>query len=250
MNDNKLDAEFDAVAGWTADAVDRLGPSSAIPAGCRGSASPSALAWLAESCALTPGTTLLDVGAGVGGPAAWANLRYGVRPILLDPMPGACRAASRLFDLPVVAADGLAIPLRTATIHAVWCLGVLCTVDDKRRLLTELHRVLKPSGHLGLLVLVAARTDLDPVPEGNSFPLQAELTGVLEDAGFDLVEQIGDPGNTPATWAQRADEVDRLIAAEHRDDKAFQESEEQGRRMSHLLSTGQVTTQLVHTTRR
>ncbi len=250
MTDTKMDSEFDDVAGWTAEAVERLGPAYAIPAGCRGSASPSALAWLAESCTLTPGTTLLDLGAGVGGPGAWAQLRYGVRPILIDPMPGACRAAKQLFGLPLVAADGLSIPLRTASIDAVWCLGVLCTVDDKQRLLSEVHRILRPGGDLGLLVLVAATTDLDPVPSGNSFPSQAELTGVLDRTGFELVAQIDDPGNPPANWTRRADKVDRLIAEEHRDDKAFQESEEQGRRMSHLLSTGQVTTQLVHATRR
>ncbi|MGC4938212.1 class I SAM-dependent methyltransferase [Kribbella sp. DT2] len=250
MTNNKMDAEFDDVAGWTAAAVDRLGAEYAIPAACRGSASPSALAWLAESCGLSPGTTLLDLGAGVGGPAAWAHLRYGVRPILVDPMPGACRSAAHLFGLPVVAADGLSVPLRTASIDAAWCLGVLCTVTDKRALLDELHRMVRPGGHLGLLVLVAETTDLDPVPEGNAFPVQAELTAVLDHAGFELVEQIDDPGNTPATWTRRTDEVDRLIREEHADDKAYQESEEQGRRMNHLLSTGQVSTQLVHALRR
>jgi hypothetical protein len=38
-------AEFDDVAGWTADAVEQLGRRHAIPAACRGSASPAALAW-------------------------------------------------------------------------------------------------------------------------------------------------------------------------------------------------------------
>jgi hypothetical protein len=41
-------AEFDDVAGWTADAVRRLGDRYAIPAACRGSSSPTALAWLAR----------------------------------------------------------------------------------------------------------------------------------------------------------------------------------------------------------
>lgn len=77
-------AEFDDVAGWTADAVEELGLRYAIPAACRGSASPAALAWLAEACELTAGTRLLDVGAGAGGPAAWAAERFGVRPVLLE----------------------------------------------------------------------------------------------------------------------------------------------------------------------
>jgi hypothetical protein len=45
-------AEFDDVAGWTADAVEQLGIRHAIPAACRGSSSPAGLAWLAEACEL------------------------------------------------------------------------------------------------------------------------------------------------------------------------------------------------------
>ncbi|HSU11392.1 MAG TPA: hypothetical protein VLK57_19495, partial [Pseudonocardia sp.] len=41
--------EFDLLASWTEDAVRELGPEYAIPAGCRGSGSPSDLAWLAEA---------------------------------------------------------------------------------------------------------------------------------------------------------------------------------------------------------
>ncbi|MCT9933918.1 hypothetical protein N5079_27270 [Planotetraspora sp. A-T 1434] len=106
-------AEFDDVAGWTADAVEHLGERHAIPATCRGSAIPAALARLAEACELSPGIRLLDVGAGAGGPAAWVAERFGVRPILVEPMPAAGRAAARLFGLPVIAADGRRIPLRT-----------------------------------------------------------------------------------------------------------------------------------------
>jgi SAM-dependent methyltransferase len=142
-------AEFDAVAGWTADAVEQLGERHAIPAACRGSASPAALAWLAEACELSSGTRLLDVGAGAGGPAAWAAERFGVRPILLEPMPAAGRAAARLFGLPMIAADGRRIPLRTGSADAAWCLGMLCTVQEKATVLSEIHRVLKPGASLG-----------------------------------------------------------------------------------------------------
>ncbi|CNF53505.1 methyltransferase family protein [Mycobacterium tuberculosis] len=107
-----MTAEFDDVARWTADAVELLGERHAIPAACRGSADPAALAWLGEACELAAGTTLLDVGAGAGGPAAWAAERFGVRPVLLERMPAACRAAARLFGLPVRA------PLPAARLRA------------------------------------------------------------------------------------------------------------------------------------
>ncbi|MBE1612294.1 hypothetical protein [Actinopolymorpha pittospori] len=38
-------AEFDDVAGWTADVIEQLGRQHAIPATCRGSASPAARRW-------------------------------------------------------------------------------------------------------------------------------------------------------------------------------------------------------------
>jgi SAM-dependent methyltransferase len=240
-----MEAEFDLAAGWTLEAVEELGADHAIPAGCRGSASPSALAWLAEALELTAGTALLDLGAGLGGPAAWAGRRYGVRPIPVDPMEGACRAAARLFGLPAIRADGLSVPLRTASISTAWCLGVLCTVQDKFALLTELHRVLKPSGRLGLLVLVARTAELDDVPEGNSFPTQAELVAVLDEAGFAIEEQVDDPGDTPASWTRRTERVDALVRERHRREKAYRQEQEQQERLGRLLSTGQVSSQLL-----
>ncbi|GAC1345900.1 MAG: hypothetical protein NVSMB29_20240 [Candidatus Dormibacteria bacterium] len=54
--------------------------------------------WLLDRLQLEPGQTFLDVGAGVGGPAAFARRERGVRPLLTDPELGACRAARSLFN--------------------------------------------------------------------------------------------------------------------------------------------------------
>jgi len=88
-----MDAEFDLVAEWTRQAVRELGDDHALPAACQGSASPVALDWLAHACGLGPGTRLLDVGGGTGGPAAYAIREFRARPLVVDPMPGACRTA-------------------------------------------------------------------------------------------------------------------------------------------------------------
>ncbi|MEU5876448.1 class I SAM-dependent methyltransferase [Spirillospora sp. NPDC047279] len=243
-------AEFDAVAGWTADAVEQLGERHAIPAACRGSASPAALAWLAEACELAPGTRLLDVGAGAGGPAAWAAKRFGVRPILLEPMPAACRAASRMFGLPVILADGARIPLRDGTIDAAWCLGVLDTVRDKAALLREIHRVLAPGASLGLLVVVARDARVPAGPEGNLFPTQHDLVRLLAGTGFDLIEQIERPGDVPLSWTRRAEQVAAVVAARHRADRAYALAAHQSESFTRLFGSGQISMQLIHAVKR
>ncbi|GAB2841630.1 hypothetical protein GCM10022221_46090 [Actinocorallia aurea] len=245
-----MEAEFDDVAGWTADAVAQLGEHYAIPAACRGSANPAALAWLAEACELSPGTVLLDVGAGAGGPAAWAARRFGVRPILVEPMPAACRAASRLFGLPVINADGRDMPLPPESIDAAWCLGVLDTVQDKTALLREIHRVLKPGASLGLLVVVARDPWISPVPEGNHFPTQAELAAVLGRTGFELVEQTERPGDVPLSWSRRAERVAAVVALRHRAERAYALAADQSASFTRLFASGQASMQLIHAVRR
>src|SRR5690242_8447542 len=165
-----MEAEFDTVAEWTAQVAAELGPHYHLPAGCRGSGSPAALDWLIERMELAPGATLLDSGAGVGGPAAYAVRSGAVRPVLVEPETGACRASRKLFGFPVVCALGSALPMRDASFDAAWSLGVLCSTPDQLALLTELRRVVRPGGRIGLLVFVAHR-DIPPnTLEGNHFP--------------------------------------------------------------------------------
>jgi SAM-dependent methyltransferase len=243
-----MEAEFDAVASWTRDAVAVLGPDHAIPAGCRGTASPAALAWLGEACELAAGSRLLDAGAGVGGPAAFAAERFGVRPLLVDPMPEACRAAAALFGLPAVVGSGQRLPVATGSVDAVWCLGVLCTTEDKAALLAELRRVLPAGASAGMFVLVAARGEVADPPQGNAFPAATELAGLLDGAGFDLVEQVdaGEFADAPRSWQERIDRVERVIADAHGDDQRFRQAAEQQDRMGQLLASGTITGRLLH----
>lgn len=247
--DSAMEAEFDVLARWTQEAVQRLGPEHAIPAGCRGSGSPAALAWLGEACELADGARLLDVGGGVGGPAAYAAERFGVRPVLLEPMVGACRAATRLFGLPAVAAAGTALPIATGSVDAVWCLGVLCTTTEKAAVLGELRRVLPRGGPLGLLVFLA-RTSGEPpgAPQGNDFPTDAQLASQLDDAGFDLKQQVdaADFADAPLSWSERIDNVERAIAELHGDDARFATARDQEDRMGWLLAEGHVRGRLLH----
>lgn len=249
MGEEELAVEFGTVASWTADAVDELGPEYAIVAGCRGSGDPALLHWLARACRIGPGTSFVDVGAGVGGASAWAAQTYGVRPVLVEPMEEACRSARRMFELPTVCAAGEQLPFTDDRFDVVWCVGVLCTVHEKADLLRELRRVLTPGGSLGMMVLVAEPSLHSEVPHGNEFPREDELVRLIDDAGFVLRELVEAPiDSAPTEWTRQADRVDELLEKVHGSDERWLAAQEQAGKMSHLLSTRQVTRRLVHAT--
>jgi SAM-dependent methyltransferase len=239
LESEAMEAEFGTVAGWTEEAVRALGPEHAVPAGCRGSGSEGALRWLADRLALTADGRVLDDGAGVGGPAGWLAAERGVRATCAEPMHAAARAAHRLFGLPSVAAVAQRLPFAGAAFDAAWCLGVLCTTSDKAGALGELRRVLRDGGRLGLLVFVADRPLPPPLPEGNDFPTEQEMRGLLDAAGFRLGETAtADLGDSPSEWSERADAVDAEVARRHGDDPRWQEAQEQSGRVGRLLADG------------
>lgn len=246
MND-AMAAEFDTVAAWTADVALDLGPDFHEPAGCRGSGSPAALDWLLARLDLRPGLRLLDCGAGVGGPAAYAARRTGVRPVLTDPEEGACRAAVRLFGLPAAQA-ATALPFADDTFDAAWSLGVLCSVpgEDQARFLRELARVLRPGARLGLLVFLRRDATVSEQPEGNSFPDADGLAGLLAGAGFtvehDRDDDFGDP---PEQWTRRTDAVADELTRRHRGEPAWETAARQAAVMGRLLGRGEIAGRLV-----
>ena len=245
-----MEAEFDTVAEWTAEVAVGLGPGYYVPAACRGSGHPSSLDWLLRALAPRPGATLFDVGAGLGGPAAYAAAQAGVRPVLLDPEPGACRAAARLFGAPVAQADAARLPLATATAGTAWCLGVLCTAPGpgvQLAMLRELRRILRPAGRLGLLVFTAAAAHLDNPPQGNSFPSGAGLAALIKRAGL----AVGGQADAAALAPAPRDWDDAVAAVEHELDRRYgatpqlKQAREQSRRIGALLASGQLTSQLL-----
>jgi SAM-dependent methyltransferase len=239
LESEAMEAEFGTVAGWTEEAVRALGPEYAIPAGCRGSGSEGALRWLADRLDVPAGGRFLDDGSGVGGPAGWLAAERHLRPVCAEPMAEAARAGVRLFGLPSVVAMSQQLPFADGVFDAAWCLGVLCTTSDKAGALAELRRVLRPGGRLGLLVFVADEPLPPPLPEGNEFPSESEVSGLLSAAGFSLEESVeADLSDSPAEWTERADVVDAEVERRHGEDPAFRQARENARRVGRLLADG------------
>ena len=249
-----MEAEFDTVAEWTAQVAADLGPEYFVPAACRGSGQPVALDWLLTGLRAGPGDLLLDVGAGIGGPAAYAVDRTGVRAVLVEPEPDACRAAARLFGAPVIQADATALPFGDGAVGLAWSLGVLCTAPGREAqlaMLLQMRRVVRPGGRIGLLVYLAVTGELDDPPEGNHFPTSTDLHSLIRGADLDVlaVADSEDMPQPPASWQERTAAVERELERRFGHTPQLAAANGQSHRIGHLLEVGQLTSQVLLLTR-
>ncbi|WP_158604363.1 class I SAM-dependent methyltransferase [Nocardioides mangrovicus] len=191
---------------------------------------------------MQPGRRLLDVGAGIGGPAAYAREETGVEVDLVDPMPQACAAAERIFGLPALVGDAGKLPLDDRGHDAAWSLGVLCTLSDQPAALAELARVVRSGGGIGLLVFVRlAQRQRVHMPD-NDFPAWRELRDMLDDARLDLVHEhrLKDFGAPDAGWTARADRVHDDVRRHHLRDPRWQRAERQRKAVETFVDEGLV----------
>ena len=161
-------------------------------------------------------TLLLDVGAGIGGPAAYAAGRTGVRPVLVEPEPVACRAAATALRRARHPGRRDRAAVRGCPVGLAWCLGVLCTAPARTPswpCCGELRRIVRPGGRIGLLVYLAAHPRLDDPPQGNHFPASTDLHALLRRATstcwpWPTPQDMPEP---PASWQDRTAAVEREL---------------------------------------
>ncbi len=112
---------------------------------------------LLDALALTADTSLLDVGAGVGGPARLAAARHGGRVTGIDLSPEFVEVARRLTErvglTDRVAFDvgsATAMPYDDAAFSRAMLIHVGMNIPEKDRVFTEVHRVLEPGGRFAV----------------------------------------------------------------------------------------------------
>jgi len=115
------------------------------------------LVWrLLGNAPITPESTVLDVGCGIGGPSGWIFERYRpARQIGLEFCPSSVRVAQeRWSDTPsrpiFVQGDAHHLPLPEASVDVIFNLESALHYADKNKFIAECHRVLRPGGVLCL----------------------------------------------------------------------------------------------------
>jgi SAM-dependent methyltransferase len=141
---------------------------------------------------------VLDLGAGLAGPARMLAHALGCRVDCLELSADYCAGAALLNRLTgledlihVHMGSALDQPFPDDSFDAVWMQNVGMNIADKRRLYAEIHRVLKPGGRFAFQELTAgkAATSYFPLPwatdPADSFLVSADgMCSLLEDSGF------------------------------------------------------------------
>jgi sarcosine/dimethylglycine N-methyltransferase len=117
---------------------------------------------LARRAGIGPGSRVLDVCAGLGGPARFLARRFGARVTGIDLNAGRCAGAARLTRLVrlerqvrTVRGDAQALPFRRHSFTAVISQEGLLHVPDKSAVLAECARVLAPGARIAFTDWIA-----------------------------------------------------------------------------------------------
>ncbi len=163
---------------------------------------------LAELAAISPGERVLDLGAGIGGPARTLARHFDARVCALDPTERFCGLAEELNAragladrIEVVCADARQMPLPDAGFDLILTQAVWPSIADKAAMLAEAHRVLVPGGRLAIYEAMAGPGEGElsyPLPWADgpdeSFVIDAARAGELAaEAGFAVSEWLQSP---------------------------------------------------------
>ena len=165
-----------------------------------------ATARMADLLAPTPTDTVLDAGAGLGGPARYLADRFGCRVVGIDLTPlfidvGRLLSERTGFEELVAlrVGDITKLDLADESVDHAWTQHVAMNIRDRPTLYAETRRVMKPGGRFALFDVIAGGGGdlLLPVPwatepHHSHLVTRDELRALLTEAGF-RIEVDEDP---------------------------------------------------------
>jgi SAM-dependent methyltransferase len=172
---------------------------------------------LAEHAAISKSTRVADFCAGLGGPARYLAHRHGADVIGIELTPARVKGAEVLTRhvglqdrVRVIEGNVMQVPLSDASIDVVVSQEALLHVPDKRRVLAEACRILRPGGRIAFTDWVAHRplsaADKELMWQGMAvtelYTLPA-YAGRVRDAGFVITSVEDLTGEWGAILTQR-----------------------------------------------
>jgi SAM-dependent methyltransferase len=163
---------------------------------------------MAELAGISEGERVLDLGAGIGGPARTLAAHRGARVMALDPTrrfcdlnEELCRRTKLADKIEVVCGDARRMPIDDAQFEVVWTQAVWPNIDDKPAMLSEMRRVLKDGGRVALYEVVSGPASGElhyPLPWANgpaeNFLISSdELRALAMSAGLQMWEWLEPP---------------------------------------------------------
>lgn len=157
---------------------------------------------LAEKARITRNMMVLDVCSALGGPARHLARKYGCRVKGLDATIKMVNEATERTKSEGLShlvtfrpGNALDMPFHAGTFDVVWGQDAWCYITDKKKLISEAHRVLKPGGTIAFTdwIQTGNMTDMEWENLNNfmAFPYMETLEGyeqLLMEEGFAIVE--------------------------------------------------------------
>lgn len=127
---------------------------------------------LANHLGIRSGQRILDAGCGVGGSAIWLAKTYDVEVVGITPVASQVARAHRFAQEQGVAdqvsfeqQDYTHTAFPDGSFDVVWAMESLCHAPEKRLVLAEARRLLRPSGRLGMVEYMRTRRPYASVGE-------------------------------------------------------------------------------------